>query len=451
MHPLDLVFFLLLIAWPLARVLDWHRSRLFAMGFVLLVVLGLPIYLALSLLRWPVVPALVMLIAWEVQAVSVMVGDEPPPPGTRRARYLPFAVALALVALVAALPGWLLPRTPLFVPSGSFLAGVVDVTWADSSRTDAGGAPYLFPVRLWFPAEPAPKPRRTMRHRAMQAFESDLAMRLPGQRGPWVVRGLTRAPIRLHADMRLATRQRDYPVVILSHGVPGSPALLATLATELASHGYVVASPEHLGASLGSVLPGDQYVPPLQDAFDDAAPESWPAQVRADVQATQRLLQSFHALDSAGRFTGRLRVQEVAWIAEGVSARAGPARDETPQSGMVVALLAGELLSLDAGIALPSLVMTGAVGGHSPADSATTAVEIPGALVADFSDLGWWSPPLLRRAGLGGNLHPRVVQDVVHRLTVSFLGAWTRHEPANLGGLVDSLPAARLAGLQPAG
>jgi hypothetical protein len=451
MHPLDLALFLLLLAWPLARVLGWHRSRLFAMGFALTVVLGLSIYLALRLLRWPVVPALLMLIVWEVQAVSVMVGDVPPPKRTRRARYLPFAAALVSVALVATLPAWLLPRTPLFVPSGSFLAGVVDGTWPDSSRTDAGGAPYLLPVRLWFPAEPAPKPRRAERHRAMTAFESDLAMVLPGQQGPWIVRGLTRAPLRIYADMRLSTRQRDYPVVILSHGVPGSPALWATLAAELTSHGYVVASPEHLGASLGSVLPGDQYVPPVQDAFDDAAPEAWPALVRADVQATHRLLESLHAGDSAGRFTGRLRVQEVAWIAEGASAAGGPAWNETMRFGAVVALLAGELSSPAAGIAPPSLVMIGAVGGHVITDSATTVVEIPGALVADFSDLGWWSPPLLRRAGLGGNLHPRVVQDAVHRLTVSFLGAWMRHEPADLRGLADSLPGVRVASAQPAG
>ncbi|MFN2315876.1 MAG: hypothetical protein ABR551_05755 [Gemmatimonadales bacterium] len=452
MHPLDLLLFLLLIAWPLARLLGWHRSQLLAMGFALTVVLGLPFYLAFGLLRWPVAPGLLMLIIWEVQAVSIMVGDVPPPPRTRRARYLSFAAALLLVALVAALPAGLLPRTPPFVPTGTFLAGVVDVTWPDTTRSDTAGGPYLLPVRLWFPAEPAPKPRRAKRHRAMAAFESDLATLLPGQPGPWIVRGLTRAPIPIFADMRLATRQRSYPVVILSHGAPGSPALLATLATELASNGYVVAAPEHLGASLGSVLPDDRYVPiRVTDLEPRVAAPEWAARAAADGRAVVAGLRMLMEDDSAGRFTGRLQLNEVAWVGQGSGALAGAALAAEGMISALVALDPTEDVSSPEQEAAVLVVGRDGNGPRSGSGDAVFRVEMPSAGMADFNDLAWWSPPLLRRAGLGGQLSARVAQDAVHRLTVSFLGAWTRHEPANLRGLVDSLPGVHLAGPQPAG
>lgn len=452
MHHLDLALFLLLIAWPLARLLGWHRSRLFAMGFSLAVVLWLALSLTLDLPRWPLVPALLLAIAWEIQAVSIMVGDVPLPARTRLARFAPATLGLLFVLPAVALPAWLLPRAPAFVPGGSFLVGVSDVTWADSTRREPDSQPHLVPVRLWFPAEPAPKPRRARRHRAMTAFESDLAVLLPGQRGPWIVRGLTRAPIPIFADMRLATRQRSYPVVILSHGVPGSPALLATLASELASRGYVVASPEHLGASLGSVLPDGRYVPARVASLEPGSTDpAWATLAAADGRAVLAGLEMLAGGDPAGRFTGRLQLDEVGWVGQGSGAQAGAL---LAGEGLISALVALDPIGdVSLGEQETAVLVIGrdGTGPRSGAGDAVFEVAIPGAGLADFSDLAWWSPPLLRRAGWGGTVPPRDAQAAIHRLTVAFLGARMRNEPANLRGLVDSLSGVRLAGPQPAG
>lgn len=410
MHPLDLAFVILLLAWPLSRALGWHREKAFATGYALLIVVGLPVYLALDLMRLPMLPALLLLIRWEVQAVSVMVGDVPAPALGARARLLPFVSALGLTVPVLAVPFWLLPRAPGFVPSGPHQVGVTDLYLADSSRAGPGGSPWMLPLRLWYPAEPDPRPRRAARHRALTAFESDLAARLPGARGPWVVRGLTRSALPLIAEPRLSTRQRQWPVVVLSHGVPGSPALLATLATALASQGFVVATPEHPGASLGTVLPDEAYIPPRVSGWDIEWDAAWLAQYAADGRLVREGLRALAAADSGGRFTGRLAVDSLAWVGPAVAATAAACEG-----------------------------------------SAATCVAWEDGRSADLTDLVWWSPPLLRWAGLGGAVPPRQAQARVHGAVMEFLQAWLRHGPAELGGPAEAPRLVRVAPAQPAG
>lgn len=448
MHPLDITLFLLLALWPLLRLAGWHRDRLVAMAFSLAVVLWLPIYLALDLLRWPIVPAVLLAIAWEVQAVGIMIGDLPPL-RSLRARLISGAVGLALAVVVILPPTLLLPRPPAFAPSGPFLVGVVDMTWPDTSRTLTDTQPALLPVRLWFPAEPTSKPRRASRHRAQATFEHDLAERLPGRRGPWIVRGLTRAPLPIHTEMRLATRQRSYPVVILSHGNPGSPALLATLATELASFGFVVATPEHLGASLGSVLPDGTFVPAESESFL-ANTAARTTQDIADVRATLAGLRALAAADSAGRFTARLRVDSIVFVGQGSSALAGAALAEEGLVTALVALDPPEGSTATCG-GRPVVSIARADGTLKGCEADRIEVIAPDAGPADFSDLAWWSPLLLRRAGLGGSVKAEELQQAVHQLTTAALRAWMHHEPADLRGLAESLPGVRLSAAQPAG
>jgi hypothetical protein len=392
------------------------------------------------------------LVGWEVQVVGVLVGEAAPQGPNRWARVVPLVLALALVAPVIAVPAWILPRTAAFLPGGPFMAGVVDVTWVDSSRVSATGGPYLLPVRLWYPAETVSRPTRAERHRAMDWFEDDLAQLLPGRRGPWIVRGLTRAPLPIFTDVRLATRQRDYPVVILSHGVPGSPALLATLATELASQGIVVAAPEHLGGSLGSVLPGDGPRPPRATTLTGAPiPAEWGVLAAADGRAVLSGLRGIALADSANRFSGRLRLDAVGWVGQGSGARAG---EILAAEGLIAALVSLDPLAADAGGVAGVPVLRIDRGGDRPParlDGGVVAIEVPQAGAADFTDLATWSPFLLRRAGLGGRVDAIDVRRAIHALAVAFLSAHLRHEPADLRGLADSLPGVRTRGAYPPG
>nr|WP_254694261.1 dienelactone hydrolase [Sulfitobacter sp. SK012] len=65
---------------------------------------------------------------------------------------------------------------------------------------------------------------------------------------------------RAHRDAQIATPQKPYPLVLISHGYPGNRFLLSHLAENIASKGYVVASIDHTDstyrtkAAFGSTL-----------------------------------------------------------------------------------------------------------------------------------------------------------------------------------------------------
>ena len=147
-----------------------------------------------------------------------------------RSRTLPIPVwASALVPLlvVAGLPlsASAQDHRPLPSPGGDYAVGEAEYVLADASRPDslvAGMASgRRVNVILWYPT-------------------SD--------------------------GSSLATAGRPFPVVLISHSLGGSPHLYQGLGTELASHGYVVASIGHPGGA-GRLALGKDTVP-LAEAWD---------------------------------------------------------------------------------------------------------------------------------------------------------------------------------------
>lgn len=61
-------------------------------------------------------------------------------------------------------------------------------------------------------------------------------------------------PTSARADATPAPQKGGYPLVVFSHGFAGFPEQSSTLATHLASWGFVVAAPEHVERSLGGLL-----------------------------------------------------------------------------------------------------------------------------------------------------------------------------------------------------
>ena len=156
------------------------------------------------------------------------------------------------------------------------------------------------------------------------------------------------------------------------------------------------------------------------------------------------------AADSAGRFTARLRVDSIVFVGQGSSALAGAALAEEGLVTGLVMLDPPEGSSATCG-GRPLLTIARISGTMSGCEADRIEVIAPGAGPADFTDLAWWSPVLLRRAGLGGTVNAGEMQQAVHRLTATALRAWMHHEPADLRGLAESLPGVRLAAAQPAG
>lgn len=412
-----LVLYLLLLLWPLASLADWTRQPTFAAGYALTALITTAALLALGLMRLPLLPAMAVLAWWEMRAVRGITGPPADPPAPR-VRILAVAFVLPLVAAAIALPAWLLPRVPPAVLTGPFPVGATDQVWTDSSRTDASGQPRRLPIRLWLPAEAAPDPGVTPRHPDPDQLERDLVAALPGSHGPWIVRALTRAADPVAANARLSTRQRQFPVLILDHGLPGAPALLAGLAAELASHGYLVVAPAHPGWTLGTApSPEPPIVWGEEPAREAAALTDWLADGRFVLDQIRRMAGT-DAPPTDLRLAGRLLVERIAWVGQGIGGLAGATL--AADSGLAA------LVWLDppdgfeqAPRSVPELVVTGSqVPGT---DAGRQAVTLPGAGPADFTDLARWSPVLLRRHGLGGRVGAAEASERIRSAVVAFL------------------------------
>lgn len=125
------------------------------------------------------------------------------------------------------------------------------------------------PVELWYPAgdSAAGQPTDAIDHRQ---FVSDVVAEAIGDFE------VTLIPTIAVRDAAVRNTGEPLPVVVFSHGFGGTRLQSPTLATHLASRGYVVAATDHDGRSLQDLVPC-LFSPPLEGcnlAFggEDAAP-----------------------------------------------------------------------------------------------------------------------------------------------------------------------------------
>lgn len=191
-------------------------------------------------------------------------------------RYFRFAVALLLLMsqLAIAQPvapdfinGDLLPNAPELAARGSYGVGVQTMKLVHPAQLDvlhgnAGQHPrYDRPLTLevWYPAQiPASKP-------AIVTYQSTLGRSNDPKRPliPFTFSG------RALRDARPDLSGGAYPLVIVSHGYPGSRLLLTYLTENLASKGYVVVAIDHTESTYGDLAAFSSTLlnRPLDDAF----------------------------------------------------------------------------------------------------------------------------------------------------------------------------------------
>jgi predicted dienelactone hydrolase len=114
---------------------------------------------------------------------------------------------------------------------GGFPAGVRSLTITDAARQRA------LPVELWYPADDA------ARGRDLDAATRDTYELIPGLPSPWQ-----------EAVRDAAPAAGRYPLVLFSHGFGGHRRQSTFFCTHLASHGYVVASVDHVGNTIFDML-----------------------------------------------------------------------------------------------------------------------------------------------------------------------------------------------------
>ncbi|MCB9761000.1 MAG: dienelactone hydrolase family protein [Alphaproteobacteria bacterium] len=144
---------------------------------------------------------------------------------------------------------------------GPFPVGVTTLTFTDPDRTLEDGSPRIVPVEVWYPAASADGTLRIY----------DLADEVPPER--LELEGITPDDLPDFASNSLDealpdTTHGPFPLVIFSHGNGGMRLQSVFLTEVLASHGYVVAAPDHVGNTLGDMLvPGMDELASTTESF----------------------------------------------------------------------------------------------------------------------------------------------------------------------------------------
>ncbi len=130
---------------------------------------------------------------------------------------------------------------------GPYPVGVMTVELVDESRLDDMGQPRRLPTEIWYPAgeESRDLPgyvytvEDLLTEEARELLEQPLEVEL------------ATAAVRDAAPRDVSER---FPIVLFSHGSSGIRMQSTYLTVFLASHGYVVASPDHLGNTLSDAV-----------------------------------------------------------------------------------------------------------------------------------------------------------------------------------------------------
>jgi dienelactone hydrolase len=208
-------------------------------------------------------------------------------------------------------------------PTGSFAVGRVIYDWTDATTLDTlapiPGTKRDLLVWIWYPST-------TGDSAAVIADYVPAQMRPKGDyaSAPLIFRLLTRDPAKVHGhSLRysdLSPRQRSYPVAIIRAGASAPVVNYSTLAEDLASHGYVVVGFDAPYRTNVVVFPDGRVMtrrpennPELAMGAADSARlinkvmSAWTGDIAFVLDRLQRL----NALDSSGKFKGRLDMARV--------------------------------------------------------------------------------------------------------------------------------------------
>ncbi|MFE1952450.1 alpha/beta hydrolase family protein [Streptomyces sp. NPDC059524] len=265
-------------------------------------------------------------------------------------------------------PDAAVPELP--VPGGAHPVGRRTLHLVDRSRQDlwvpkARGRELM--VSLSYPA-------RAARGAAAPYMTVEEARLLLAARGLGdLVRAETVAGIRTHAYRSAAPAPGRYPLVLLSPGFSMPRTTLTSLADELASRGYVVATVDHAYESVATEYPGHRILPCAACEPVDNDPVARAAAVRnraADLSFVLDELGDPHRAGAVSRMIDFRRVGAAGHSIGGASAAATMAADDRVRAGVN---LDGDfyLPEPGAGLGRRPFLMMGTADTHAPGSPGT--------------------------------------------------------------------------------
>lgn len=241
--------------------------------------------------------------------------------------------ALLLASLAFGASAAEAPANP--AQAGPYLAGVTTMLFVDHSRTDAlTNAPRALMTEIWYPAtdDTAGLPRNKLNDFYLRgtnaavgmilqmAFQADLAT---------AEKNFVNFAVR---DARI--REGQFPLVLFSHGNGGMRWQNVFLCEHLASHGYIVVSPDHTGNSGFTIVDG-QII-----GYNGAGREQAAADRPKDLSF---LIDTMERLNKGGdsRFFGRIDMENIGVVGHSFGGYTAAAMaDQDPRVDAIVPMAA---------------------------------------------------------------------------------------------------------------
>ncbi|MFH9353896.1 alpha/beta hydrolase family protein [Kitasatospora sp. NPDC017646] len=260
-----------------------------------------------------------------IAAVAALVLALPlPMAGAAMASPSPSATAPAAKAVAPAAFHAELPR-----PTGRFAAGEEVLHLTDQGRTDPwvpSAGPRQLAVSMFYPARPGTgEPAPYMSPGEAQGF---VATRVPAGTG---LQPQDVVNIDTHAHTGAQAVGGKFPLVVLSPGFENPRATLTGLATDLASHGYVVALVGHTYEDSGETL-ADGSTPGCA-LCDTGAPDALPDSRAKDVSFVLDRLTGQHPAWRLSHLIDRDRIGMAGHSVGGMSALTAMAEDRRILAG----------------------------------------------------------------------------------------------------------------------
>lgn len=172
--------------------------------------------------------------------------------------------ALALTACSSALP--FEPAGPGSAPdpstSGPFAVGVKTIVIEDPTRPDENGEPRRLVTEVWYPAAESARDADGAVYSAADIFVDEIVEAAMGMELP----GVPTAAVR---DAPVNEDHGPFPLVVFSHGAFATRLQSMFYTVDLASHGYVVAAPDHTGNTLKDVENVDELTKDITSALGE--------------------------------------------------------------------------------------------------------------------------------------------------------------------------------------
>ena len=252
MRILEIVLVILLVIRLFAGVLGRKRW----LDWVSICTLGvMGVHLWIEGYRWQMVLIYgVIIILTFISIVQLIQGKTRSEHQTKRVWVK--SVGILILIVIISLPPLLLPVPKIYKPDGPYPVGAFSVMMVDESREElysgTPGEPRRLMVQVWYPAEPEPGAKF----------------------GPWVENPDVIAPAiskflgfpdffldhlqyangHSYPNAPFSKDAKSFPLLLFSHGWNGFRAQNTFQMVALASHGYVVAAPDHTFGAVATVF-----------------------------------------------------------------------------------------------------------------------------------------------------------------------------------------------------